>query len=208
MCSSQCSAGTAACRLRFSAAGVLQETFESVLELASRLHLNCLTQKCEDMLASTEFELTTGSSETDLHSVVRWAHIAQKHHLVVCCPNKLYYSHLCYQIPPVAAFHDNDVLTLYLHLQALQLRCEQFMCNNFHKLVNDPLLQVSTHCCAWCYCLLFLVYPQLDPQSSIVCWCLQTLTRHSLLSMLRAQSAMLSVYQQHAIVPETWGLTR
>ena len=37
----------------------------------------------------------------------------------------------------------------------------------------------------------------------------QTLTRHSLLSMLRAQSAMLSVYQQHTIcVPETWGLTR
>lgn len=35
------------------------------------------------MLASTDFELTTGSSETDLHSVVRWAHIAQKHHLVV-----------------------------------------------------------------------------------------------------------------------------
>ncbi|KAL3133205.1 hypothetical protein ABBQ38_007094 [Trebouxia sp. C0009 RCD-2024] len=116
------------------------ETFENVLELASRLHLNCLTQKCEDMLASTDFELTTGSSETDLHSVVRWAHIAQKHHLV-----------------------------------ALQLRCEQFMCNHFHHLVNDPLLQ--------------------------------TLTRHSLLSMLRAQSAMLSVYQQHAKVPETWGLT-
>ena len=31
-----------------------------------------------------------------------------------------------------------------LHLQAMQLRCEQFMCNNFHKLLNDPLLQVSS----------------------------------------------------------------
>lgn len=62
---------------------MFQETFESVLELASRLHLNCLTQKCEEMLASSEFVLTAGSSETDRHSVVRWAHIAQKHHLVV-----------------------------------------------------------------------------------------------------------------------------
>ena len=63
----------------------MQETFESVLELASRLHLNCLTQKCEEMLASSDFELTAGSSDTDRHSVVRWAHVAQKHHLVVGC---------------------------------------------------------------------------------------------------------------------------
>ena len=69
---------------------MLQETFESVLELASRLHLNCLTQKCEEMLASSEFELTAGSSETDRHSVVRWAHVAQKHHLVVRGMDRFY----------------------------------------------------------------------------------------------------------------------
>ena len=73
-----CSSSTAV-----SVFDILQETFESVLDLASRLHLNCLTQKCEEMLASSEFELTPGSSETDCHSVVRWAHVAQKHHLVV-----------------------------------------------------------------------------------------------------------------------------
>lgn len=27
-------------------------------------------------------------------------------------------------------------------LQALQLRCERFMCENFHKILDDPLLQV------------------------------------------------------------------
>lgn len=54
-----------------------------MLELAARLDLNCLTQKCEDTLASNEFELTTGNSQLDSHSVVRWAYIAQKHHLLV-----------------------------------------------------------------------------------------------------------------------------
>lgn len=88
------------------------------------------------------------------------------------------------------------------HLQALQLRCEQFMCNNFNKLLNDPLLQVSSFLKAG----LLLPVSSTDPQCLTV---VQTLTRHSLLSMLRAQSAMLSVYQQHAVgVPETWGLTR
>ena len=28
-------------------------------------------------------------------------------------------------------------------LQALQLRCERFMCDNFHKILDDPLLQVG-----------------------------------------------------------------
>ena len=28
-------------------------------------------------------------------------------------------------------------------LQALQLRCERFMCENFHKILDDPLLQVG-----------------------------------------------------------------
>lgn len=79
-----------ACSLSaFSVSGVLQETFESVLELASRLHLNCLTQKCEEMLASSDFVLTAGSSDTDRHSVVRWAHVAQKHHLLVRCKDSL-----------------------------------------------------------------------------------------------------------------------
>ena len=54
-----------------------------MLELAARLDLNCLTQKCEETLASNEFELTTGNSQLDSHSVVRWAYIAQKHHLLV-----------------------------------------------------------------------------------------------------------------------------
>ena len=61
----------------------LQNTFGDVLDLAKRLHLNCLTQKCEDILSREDFELTTGRSTTDTHSVVRWAHIAQKYHLVV-----------------------------------------------------------------------------------------------------------------------------
>ncbi|KAL0025128.1 hypothetical protein WJX77_001688 [Trebouxia sp. C0004] len=107
--------------------------------MAQRLHLNCLTQKCEDMLAQEDFQLTTGRSTTDSHSVVKWAHIAQKHHLL-----------------------------------ALQLRCERFMCENFHKILDDPLLQ--------------------------------GLTRHSLLRMLRAQSAMVSVYKEHVVCPQTWGL--
>ena len=50
------------------------------------MHLNCLTQKCEDMLTDDGFQLTTGSSATDCHSVLRWAHIAQKYHLVVRKP--------------------------------------------------------------------------------------------------------------------------
>ncbi|DBA97387.1 TPA: hypothetical protein ACH3X1_015114 [Trebouxia sp. C0004] len=115
------------------------DTFASVLDMAQRLHLNCLTQKCEDMLAQEDFQLTTGRSTTDSHSVVKWAHIAQKHHLL-----------------------------------ALQLRCERFMCENFHKILDDPLLQ--------------------------------GLTRHSLLRMLRAQSAMVSVYKEHVVCPQTWGL--
>ena len=28
-------------------------------------------------------------------------------------------------------------------LQAVQLRCERFMCENFHKILDDPLLQVG-----------------------------------------------------------------
>lgn len=31
----------------------------------------------------------------------------------------------------------------HVSLQALQLRCEQFMRENFHKILDDPLLQVS-----------------------------------------------------------------
>ena len=62
-----------------------QDTFASVLDMAQRLHLNCLTQKCEDMLAQEDFQLTTGRSTTDSHSVVKWAHEAQKHHLLVSC---------------------------------------------------------------------------------------------------------------------------
>lgn len=116
-------------------------TFGDVLDLAKRLHLNCLTQKCEDILAREDFELTTGRSTTDTHSVVRWAHIAQKYHLV-----------------------------------ALRLRCERFMCENFHKILDDPLLH--------------------------------DLTRHSLLRMLRAQSAMVSVYKQHVACTQNWGLAR
>lgn len=115
------------------------DTFASVLDMAQRLHLNCLTQKCEDLLAREDFQLTTGRSTTDSHSVVKWAHTAQKHHLL-----------------------------------ALQLRCERFMCENFHKILDDPLLQ--------------------------------GLTRHSLLRMLRAQSAMVSVYKEHVACPQTWGL--
>ena len=61
----------------------LQDTFPSVLDLADKMHLNCLTQKCEDLLTDDDFELTTGSSATDCHSVVRWAHLAQKYYLVV-----------------------------------------------------------------------------------------------------------------------------
>ena len=60
-----------------------QDTLPSVLDLADKMHLNCLTQKCEDMLTDDDFQLTTGSSATDCHSVLRWAHIAQKYHLVV-----------------------------------------------------------------------------------------------------------------------------
>ena len=62
----------------------MQETLEGVLDMADRLHLNCLTQKCEDMLSQEAFEITTGQSTTDNHSVVRWAYLAQKYHLVVC----------------------------------------------------------------------------------------------------------------------------
>jgi len=62
-----------------------QDTFANVLDMAQRLHLNCLTQKCEDMLAQEDFQLTTGRSTTDSHSVVKWAHTAQKHHLLVNC---------------------------------------------------------------------------------------------------------------------------
>jgi hypothetical protein len=62
-----------------------QDTFASVLDMAQRLHLNCLTQKCEDMLAQEDFQLTTGRSTTDSHSVVKWAHISQKYHLLVNC---------------------------------------------------------------------------------------------------------------------------
>ena len=62
---------------------LMQDTFERVLELADRMCLNCLTQKCEDMLVDDSFELSTGTSATDWHSVVRWAHVAQKFHLVV-----------------------------------------------------------------------------------------------------------------------------
>ncbi len=36
----------------------------------------------------------------------------------------------------------------------------------------------------------------------------QGLTRHSLLRMLRAQSAMVSVYKEHVVCPQTWGLAR
>ncbi|KAL0055247.1 hypothetical protein WJX82_009438 [Trebouxia sp. C0006] len=90
-------------------------------------------------LNAEDFQLTTGRSTTDSHSVVKWAHTAQKHHLL-----------------------------------ALQLRCERFMCENFHKILDDPLLQ--------------------------------GLTRHSLLRMLRAQSAMVSVYKEHVVCPQTWGL--
>lgn len=120
--------------------GVLQETFESVLELASRLHLNCLTQKCEEMLAASDFELTAGSSDTDRHSVVRWAHVAQKHHLVVGCKD----SFRGFRSLSCSASISLLNVNVGCHLQALQLRCEQFMCNNFHKLLNDPLLQVSS----------------------------------------------------------------
>ncbi|KAA6427683.1 MAG: hypothetical protein FRX49_02346 [Trebouxia sp. A1-2] len=76
--------------------------------MAQRLHLNCLTQKCENMLAQEDFQLTTGRSTTDSHSVVKWAYLAQIHHLL-----------------------------------AVQLRCERFMCENFHKILDDPLLQVA-----------------------------------------------------------------
>ncbi|DBA77327.1 TPA: hypothetical protein ACH3X2_000848 [Trebouxia sp. C0005] len=84
------------------------DTFASVLDMAQRLHLNCLTQKCENMLAQEDFQLTTGRSTTDSHSVVKWAYLAQIHHLL-----------------------------------AVQLRCERFMCENFHKILDDPLLQVG-----------------------------------------------------------------
>lgn len=60
-----------------------QDTFASVLDMAQRLHLNCLTQKCENMLAQEDFQLTTGRSTTDSHSVVKWAYLAQIHHLLV-----------------------------------------------------------------------------------------------------------------------------
>ena len=147
----------------------MQETFENVLELASKLHLNCLTQKCEEMLASSEFELTTGSSETDCHSVVRWAHIAQKHHLVVRSKNSFYGFRSLHTTAWRATCHSAlELLTIMylcvLHLQALQLRCEQFMCNNFHRLLNDPLLQVSSFAPA-CFCL-FIHQSQLALDSS------------------------------------------
>lgn len=60
-----------------------QDTFASVLDMAQRLRLKCLTQKYEDMLAQEDFQLTTGRSTTDSHSVVKWAYTAQKHHLLV-----------------------------------------------------------------------------------------------------------------------------
>ncbi len=62
-----------------------QDTFANVLDMAQRLHLNCLTQKCEDMLAQEDFQLTTGRSTTDSHSVVKWAYYSQKYHLLVNC---------------------------------------------------------------------------------------------------------------------------
>lgn len=85
-------------------------------------------------------------------------------------------------------------------MQALQLRCESFMCNNFHKILNDPLLQVR-HCLYDTHCWLL---GSIDPQPLVLT---QDLTRYSLLSMLRAQSAMLGVYKQH-MGTQTWGLTR
>lgn len=66
-----------------------QDTLEGVLEMAGRLHLNCLTQRCQDVLAHSDFQLTTGQSTADTHSVVKWAHVAQKHHLLVSLLSRL-----------------------------------------------------------------------------------------------------------------------
>ena len=43
--------------------------------------------------------------------------------------------------------------------------------------------------------------------ASFIC-VMQDLTRHSLLRMLRAQSAMVSVYKQHVACTQNWGLAR
>ena len=114
--------------------GFMQDTFESVLELADRMHLNCLTQKCEDMLVDDSFELSTGTSATDCHSVVRWAHLAQKFHLVVRAQP-------CAFAAQSLAQQQISVLDISCAVQALQMRCEHFMCSNFHKILDDPLLQ-------------------------------------------------------------------
>lgn len=80
------------------------------------------------------------------------------------------------------------------------------MRENFHKILDDPLLQVgiihwhtvSRPC--WCMC---------DKPCDVTFFLtVQALTRQSLLRMLRAQSAMVNVYKEHVTCLQTWGRAR
>ena len=102
--------------------------------------------------------------------------------------------------------HSCASLDLFWCLQALQMRCEHFMCNNFHQILDDPLLQVS-HAMP-CHAMHVNSQPCYYYINVTLLPAVQDLNRQSLLRMLRAQSAMVSVYQQNLPCPQTWGLAR